>query len=518
MKITRTLTTLFILLVLVISVNADVSVLSNIESVYNLNERFSLRTSISYTKDISGYIKVNADCTSKNFDYYVTPFDFKTTPQELIIPSLTITGEMVGNCNLNLFMLDLNNNLLNQAFIKTFEVSNKLNLNAVLEDYELSPGKSLFVKGDVKSIRNLELKNILLKITLNSGPYSFNLESSNIKKEIPINEDIKSGVHSINIYVEDGNGNSASKDLEFFIIAKPTSLKNLINKLEFLPGESIEVSSLLYDQAGDIIENDAEIKIFNSKNELITQGYNKLIYVLPQNSVPGTWIIRTFDAGFNIESKFNVGEFKKIDISLEDGTLYFSNLGNVNYEDNIEFSINGGEFSEDISLKPGEIKKVDLSKKVNPGVYDIYVKDSLEDKQFSQVDIPRSDDIVYLIGSAVDDSYGWLINKPALLILLLTLFIVIVFLVNRNKRIRQTKHEMDYQIANVRMQKLRKEKQTSGFQPKKFADMSENEMRDYRRQILKNIKEEKKREETKYEYKPKEPKSDSGGGLFNMFN
>ena len=77
---------------------------------------------------------------------------------------------------------------------------------------------------------------------------------------------------------------------------------------------------------------------------------------------------------------------------------------------------------------------------------------------------------------------------------------------------------MDYQIANVRMQKLRKEKQTSGFQPKKFADMSENEMRDYRRQILKNMKEEKKREETKYEYKPKEPKSDSGGGLFNMFN
>ena len=497
--------------------NAEIRVLNNIEDKYNINEKISLQSSISYKEDLSGYIKANINCNNNFLDYYVRPINFKSTEQRLDIPELTLTKNMLGKCGLNIILVDLNNNLIDQSLVKLIEVSDKLNLNLALESSQLDPGETLTINGNVKNIRSLDIKNSVLNIIFGDKNYEYILDTTEFKKSFNLVENIKSGKHIVKVNVKDNYENTAETSLEFYITPKPSDLKVMLNKIEFLPGENMDIKSLLYDQANELIENDAEIKLHDPKGAYITQGYGKLIYILPQDALPGTWVIKTSDSGFNIESKFIVKELKEIDFYIENGVLYIRNLGNINYDDNFLVNINGKDFVKKVDVKPNNIEEIDLSKNVDPGIYDVNIKSSNEEKLFSNVDIPKSNDLLYITGSSIKNVGNKMIDKPYLLLVLFTLILITLYLVNRGKKINKINRERDSQLAYMNLQRIKKERQVTGFKPKKFSELSNEELSDYRKQLLKNIKQEKKEEESSgYEYKP--PKEPKQGGLFSMFD
>ena len=503
-----------IFLIFLSSVNAEIKVLTTVNDIYNINEKIPLQAELSYSQEQQGYIKANINCINKDLDYYVTPFNIKTSKQQVNIPELVLTKDMIGKCSLNILLTDLNNNLLDQALISLIDVSDKLNLDVTLSDYEIDPGKILAVKGTVKNIRNIPLDKSFLRITLDNNEYDYELNLPDFSQELTLDQKIKSGKHTVKVNVNDDYGNNAESLLEFNVIPKAVELKNVMNKLEFLPEETIEITSLLSDQANDLIENEAQIRLFNPKNNYITQGYGKIVYVLPREAPPGTWAIRTVGYGFNIESKFIVKEVKKIGFSIENGKLYIDNLGNVNYQDTIKISTDEEEFSSYADIIPGETKEIDLSKKLGQGTYDLVVSTSSEREKFSQVNVPKSEDPIYLTGLTAKKVTNNLLGKPYLLILLTALILTTIFLFNRNKNLQRMKREKEFQLGNVQLQKIRNEKNV-GFKPKKFSEMSNEEMQDYRKQILKSMKEEKSKEENQgYQYKP--PKE--GKGLFSMFD
>src|SRR3989344_4185324 len=109
---------------------------------------------LSHSPEQEGYLKANINCNIKSLDYFVTPFDFKATPEQVNLPDLILTKEMIGTCSLNLLMLDLNNNLIDQNLVKVIDITDKLNLNAILNDYDLDPGDKLIVNGTVRNVRN----------------------------------------------------------------------------------------------------------------------------------------------------------------------------------------------------------------------------------------------------------------------------------------------------------------------------------------------------------------------------
>ena len=236
---------------------------------------------------------------------------------------------------------------------------------------------------------------------------------------------------------------------------------------------------------------------------------------MQRDALPGTWIIRTSDSGFNIEARFIVKELKQIDFSLDNGILFITNTGNINYIDEVKVTIGENEFSEKVDLSPGETEKIDLSKKVESGTYDVNVRSSLLDKTFSSIFIPKSEDPVYLTGVAVRNFGNEFIEKPYLLVILFLAILITLFLVNRTKSIKQRKREYEIQQASVQAARIRREKGQERYVPKKFSEMSNEELSDYRKQILKTMKEEKSEEESPgYRYKP--PKE--GKGLFSMFD
>ena len=91
-----------ILLILIIPASAEIQVLNNVQEIYNVNDNIPLKTSISYKEEISGYIRVNIECDNKFLEHYTTPFEFKQNPQEIEIPGLILTENMIGKCTLNI--------------------------------------------------------------------------------------------------------------------------------------------------------------------------------------------------------------------------------------------------------------------------------------------------------------------------------------------------------------------------------------------------------------------------------
>ena len=469
-------------------VKAEINVLNDVYDFYNINEKIPLKLVITSEQETSGFIKANIECDNKVLDYYVMPVTLKTTKQEFDIPELTLTKSMVGKCDLNIKITDNENNLIDKKIVKVFEVSNLLILDYELSKNELSPNSKVDISGTVKNIRGETIKLGQAIMNIDNSSYTSNLDNSEFSFIYNVPSNIKSKNHEVTVSFEDNYGNKASKDSSFYVNPKPTSLKNLLNKLDFLPGELVEVEALLYDQAGDLIENNADIKIYNPKDELVKEGSYKIIFDLDKSSLPGLWVIKTNANDFKIVSSFNVKEIKDVEFYLEEGILYIKNTGNVDFKDVAKVKVGDLTFTKDVDISPGETTALELSDKVEQGTYDVNVVLNNREKDFKDVNVPRSTNPLILSSFAVKKAGDIVIDKPYILIILLGFIFLYSYIRHKTKKNRIFSREKEFQRGSTRIQEIRKEKESKGFKPKKFKEMNEEELKDYRSQILKNLK------------------------------
>lgn len=512
----KKLTLILILLFLIPFVSAEVNVLNQIEQTYNINEKIPLKLAVSSTQEMDGSVKSSVICDNTNVDYFVTPFTFKTTPQELTIPNLRLTKNMLGKCSLEVSLTDFNSILLEKKVVGIFEVSSILILNVELNKDKFSPSEELNIKGDIKNVRGVLLDKGTVTISLDNKSSSTDLSKGEFSYNYRIPGDIKSNAHSLKINFEDAYGNKASKDFSIFVNPNPTNLKTLLNKLDFLPEDRISIEALLYDQANDIVENNALIKVYNPKNDLAREGNYKLEFNLDQYALPGTWLIKTSTDKFKIESKFNVGEVKKVDVYVEDGIIYVKNIGNVPYTDDVQvraIGADGKEFTKKVSLNPKESKIVKLSDELKQGQYNLDVLSGSQDQSFENVNVPKTNNQLYLTGEAINLGANKLIDKPLLLISIILAILLIIYIIRANRRRRKFSRERESQLGYMKAREIEKYKLDKGIKPRRF-NIDEKEAKDFTDQMVKKMNE-KKNNDKGYMYK--NPPKDNKPGLFGMF-
>ena len=496
--------------------SAEISILSQIEDIYNINEKIPLKLTINYNQELDGFVRSSLICDNANLDYFITPFTFKTSSQELTIPDLKLTKNMLGKCSLEISLTDGGDVLLEKKSVKIFEVSENLILTVSLNKEKLYPNDELQVAGDVKNVRGGLLDAGKVEIILDDEKLNADLDKGEYAYNYQIPGGIKSNSHELIISFEDGYGNKASKEFSIFINPKPAQLKNLLNKIDFLPNDRVTIESLLYDQAGDLIENNAEIIVFNPDNDLIKGGSYKLEFTLDQYALPGEWTVKTSTSDFNVESKFKVGEVKKVQTYVEDGALYIKNIGNVEFDDVVEvkaIGLDGKEFSEKVKLAPKESKIIDLSDELKKGLYDLNVITNDQKESFESVNVPESDNPLYLTTKAVTNTGNKLIDKPYILIAVILSAVLLVYFIQTAKKRNQFKKEREVQQGYNKAREIAQEKIKQGIKPKKF-NIDESEAKDFRERMLKNMNEKKNDDQG---YLHKNPKNDKPG-LFGMFN
>jgi hypothetical protein len=324
----------------------------------------------------------------------------------------------------------------------------------------------------------------------NSILYS-SLKNGKFDDEIKTDKIIKSGLHNIQVIISDTLGNSGNSNISVNIIAIPTTLTNYISGFSFKPSDNIIVRPVLLDQAGDIINNDITVEIYNKENDLvgskIVKSNESYEFTLAQYSVPGKWTVKSSSQGLKEYNNFNVNEVSNIDVNIENQTLIIKNIGNIKYDKQIDILLKdqtGKEFhiKKRLSLDPNEVINIDLTKQVESGIYNII----LDNFRFDNIEIKAKP----------KPNYTWLY----VIILVIVLLLLILLFKKRNKT-----------MFNQKIEKIKKE---HGFvdKPIKINENIES------RKTLKFIP---KRTSTEYQFRGSSRSSyknnNEGGGLFNMF-
>src|SRR3990167_7729233 len=472
-------------------VTAEIDVLTQAEDFYNINERIPVKIVVAHTQEEDGFVKAGAICDNANLDYFVSPILLKTSPQELTIPDLKLTKTMAGKCSLEISLLDSSNALIEKEVVKVFEISSELILSTSLNKDTLSPGEELKIKGDLKNIRGELLDKGQVKIFLDENEFSTELNKGEFSYTYSIPSNIKSNSHSLKISYEDGFENKASKEFSIFIAPRPSKLKILINKLDFLPDDQITIESLLYDQADDLMENHA---------------------------LPGSWVIKASTDEFKVESTFNVAEVKKVEVYVEDGIVYVRNIGNVPYDDEVEVKAigeDGKEFTKRVQVDPSESRIIKLSDELKEGIYNLNLATNGEAKSFEEVSVPESDDPLYVTGKSVSNTINDLIDKPLLLFAILLAIILGGYFTIRNRRIKQFRKEKEIQQGYTRAREIEQQKIKQGITPRKF-NINKDEAKDFTSQMLKRMDEKRQNNENPSSKSRRD--EDNKPGLFGMFN
>jgi hypothetical protein len=145
---------------------------------------------------------------------------------------------------------------------------------------------------------------------------------------------------------------------------------------------SVSFQIIIYSDDGNRAEGMVDYVIRDYYTEIIEEGRaesgERIYFQLPKNAVQGPWEISASYNGTSARELFNVGDYKKIGVKLEEDRLIIENIGNVDYDKRILVTIGDQDETAQIYLSAGQTKEIRLS--APDGEYDVRVDTGEEDE------------------------------------------------------------------------------------------------------------------------------------------
>ncbi|MBT3395070.1 hypothetical protein HN412_01365 [archaeon] len=295
-----------------------------------------------------------------------------------------------GNYEVELIIEDSFDNTLKEFDnIAEITVESGLILNLELEKTQLSPGEVLEIKGTaLKKVGGEEITSGQVKILIDGEEYKTSFSGDEFRYNLAVSGMAKSYYHDLEITIQDEFGNSDSEILKFYVEPIFTRLEINIEGEEFLPSDQIKITPIIYDQAGDEISEDIELRIYDSNGKRVFRNEgstNELIsYNLPEFARPGTWEIKAkFSNDLKSEKVFNIKEVYGVNVTLDNQVITVTNIGNVVYRELFGLDIfSNGEKIDTLykrtGLNPGDMIAIELYKELRSGDYNVYVENTNE--------------------------------------------------------------------------------------------------------------------------------------------
>lgn len=236
--------------------------------------------------------------------------------------------------------------------IESFTVLDDLNVGLNTNEQSYYPGNMINVYGDVSTVLQGFVTAANVQISLDATTLSTSLADSKYTQDIQIPSEIKSGQHTISVLVMDtyGNQGSSSSTIEVLPLGKNIELSILNRTIN--PQDTLAVSSVLYDQAGDVMSDYITLRVYDSKNRLVSErellSEEDVNYQIPQFASPGEWLVKASYTGtaeeqlpITIQESLTVNTIQSLDYFIEGDVLYIRNTGNVRYTNPVEITVDG---------------------------------------------------------------------------------------------------------------------------------------------------------------------------------
>ncbi|MFH1209960.1 MAG: hypothetical protein V1663_04190 [archaeon] len=440
---------LWIFLIMLISiipiVSANIQLVEQDREIYNLNSDYLLDAVVSVSNQLCSnlncLLKTTLYCNDYTLEYFVIPVT-TTTTLNINIPDIKINNLMIGNCYVQLSLEDSSGNMIEWKDSKGFEVTDQLLVVIGIDKNTFLPGERVNVDGTVKYVIEENVNNFQYDLMFDNNEFN-NIDSSNgeFGYMFDLSETIKTGEHTIKVTAYDDYGNKGESNVNLFVNAVPSQLKNSVNDLEFLPSERLEVKALLYDQAGDMMDEYTTINIYNKNGQAFSKNVktNELVVLdLDKQAVPGEWRIVTESRGLEIESKFNVLPVKDLEVFVYNNILIIKNIGNVKFEGSFTAYLDDFSFTRMLKLDVNDFEETELKGKVKGGEYNLKVYANSKEYDLGTVTIvdnrgffEKTGDIITgnVVAVGINDFFSNYISYFIVIVIL-----VVVFLIWQNKK------------------------------------------------------------------------------------
>lgn len=336
---------------------------------------------------------------SQGEEYFM---DFVNIESGVLSYSNSFTNGGAASYKINLIVRDSYGNEQEFNNVESFTVLDDLQVTIDTNVQTLSPGDTLNVFGDVKTVLQDYVSTATVDISLDDDTQSTSLADSKFTQDISIPSTITSGQHTITVEVEDIYGNAGSSSLKIEVEAQATKIENKISNGTLNPEDQVSIGVTLYDQADDVMTDYVTLEVYDSKSRLITQtdiaSEESITYKIPQFAPPGEWTVKSYyldtetqQEQISASDSIFINELQKLDFQIVDTLLYITNVGNVKYTDDVDIEVTG--LDQDYLIKKtknlgvNETIVIDLSEELPSGTYTISIPTGYNTAEQSEISI-----------------------------------------------------------------------------------------------------------------------------------
>lgn len=441
---------LFFISLLLISLASATILLSNVNSNYNLGDVIRLDAKVSRAETSAGFFRIGLFCNGTENLMYFSPIELEKDKEKTV--SINFPVKIIGSCYIAAALEDNSNNKIEETKTATITLSDKIDLKLNINQKDFKPKDSLQITGTAIKSNGQAAQGIAI-ITIDKE-YSASVSNGKFSFTTELTSNIAPGTHAITVNVEDNSNNSGTANASITVLSVPTTLAIETNNETFIPDMPIMITPKLLDQADNVLNATISVRLSRQVSllkteklleELIPSG-NSTVYRFTKFSQPGNYTLEASTQNFNTKRTVIVERYEKINASLQDGTLYIANIGNVPFKRDIEIEF----FIENQSTK----KLIPLDLKINEnatfkleapkGTYNIKVNTGTETLSFTNVPLTGYVVATIELNKKPQLDLKWLIGLLAIIAIL----ILALLLLRTHKSRRKMKKEMIKMVQN----------------------------------------------------------------------
>ena len=436
-------------LILIPFVLGEIGIIIPEKGVYNLGEKIKTSISIIESQDYGGFLKAEIKCENYGLQYYTMPLDLEADYRTQIdVPELTLFASMKGNCHIAADFEDMNGDSISKADSNSFLVTDKLNISTE-KVIEALPNKNILLQGTVKKINGDDLQSGNAKISFNNKEFDTEIKFGIFEYVLNLNLELDIGNYPVLIAIEDKYKNYANDVVQLNILPIATRIENRLESEKVKPGNALKARIILYDHKDRVMNGTINTDLTAPDGKVLArkkaESLDWINYEFSKNALHGTYSIISKMEDLKQETSFEVEVVEQISMSYDDEAVIIENTGNVDYDDETTIILESGNkkylINKRIKLKPGEILRIDLSKEVPSGSYDIILPQTearLENETFSTnvvEDAIISDNrpvykkigsVVGAVTGSVVRTSGYIASRPLLASIILVMIILLI--------------------------------------------------------------------------------------------
>ena len=329
---------LFLIFLMIIPVAfADIT-LKPSQNVYNYGSKIKVSASLMPERDFDGLFRLSISCSNYKLGYFLTPVSLeKDSRTAVAVPELTALASMLGNCTLTGDLTTVENLATEEKESDAFEVTNHLDVLPVNSKITSLPDDTIQVVGVINGAFGNNVLKAPAKIELDNNTYSTEAVDGKFSYSIPLPRNIKSGKHLIKVTAADSRNNFGDAFFYLDITAIPSYIQTELSQNQIEPGTRVYITSSLYDQADDLINDSLGIELTSpKKNKVFTkiiQSNVKIDYEFSQYAEPGLYLLKSTYRNLVAESAINITAVRDVKIKYENESVVVENTGNIPFDD-----------------------------------------------------------------------------------------------------------------------------------------------------------------------------------------